>query len=250
MARTRGRPGICAYCGEHAAALEDEHVFPNSWYPSSTPTGAARIKVPSCPKCNRDAGQLEERLQRSWAACIDLNNPAAIGIWDRVHRSLRAEDAHNERDAKARAGNRKKLLAAIQPIPIEQEGRFPGFAAQDPSFMLQSSGSVVVAANAISIEARHVASITEKFVRGLHFATHGSPVPTSVKIDTYVVHERAWSEMLNSLESSTPQGVPPGFVFWHRMAKENPMFAVWYFVIWGQIFLQASTTPIDLSEQS
>jgi hypothetical protein len=243
MARTRGRPGTCAYCNAHATSLEDEHVFPESWYPSTTPADAARIKVPSCSRCNRAYGRVEERLQRQWAACVDTTNPAADGVWDRVLRSLGPEHGRDPRDARVRAGNRRKLKGAIRPVPVSAPGLFPGFHAVEASWALQPSGVLALSAEAVEIDGKDVAAFTEKLVRGLHFRSHDAPLPANVVVKTYVVHHDTWPELLQQVRAMTPQGVPPGFIFWRGVAKDHPMFALWYFLIWGQVFLQASTVP-------
>lgn len=247
MPRTRGRPGTCTYCRAQVASLEDEHVFPDSWYPTTTPADAERIKVPSCSKCNRDYGRTEERLQRQWAACVDATKPAALGIWDRVHRSLRAEYGRDPRDARVRAGNREKMQRAIRPVPVTANGLFPGFRAIEASWSSQPSGLVALSAEAVEIDPNDVAAFTEKLVRGLHFRLHDAPVPADVTVSTYVVNEGAWPELLEKMRAMTPRGVPPGFIFWRGVAKDHPMFALWYFLIWGQVFLQASTRPPGLS---
>jgi hypothetical protein len=101
----------------------------------------------------------------------------------------------------------------------------------------------VLASNAIVVNASDVAAFTEKLVRGLHYRIYDAPVPEDVRVDTFVLREEAWPEHLAKVRSMTPQGVPPGFLFWRGVAAQEPMFAIWYFLIWGQIFLQASTTP-------
>jgi hypothetical protein len=248
MSHLQARPTACAYCRIESERFEDEHVFPESWYPTTTPTGAAKIKVPSCSTCNRNYGRLEERLQRQWAVCIDTTNPAACGVWDRVQRSLRPEDGRNERDARIRAGNRDKLKRSVQTFPAGSAGQFPGFGAIEARWTQQPSGLHVLAADAVKIDAKDVASFTEKLVRGLYYHIHEAPLPDDVAVNTYVVAEDAWPALLKQVRAMTPQGVPPGFIFWRGVAKDQPMYALWYFLIWGQVFLQASTIPPEFAD--
>jgi hypothetical protein len=243
MSSPQTRPAACAYCRVESERFEDEHVFPESWYPSTTPSGTAKLKVPSCSTCNRNYGRLEERLQRQWAVCIDTTNPAAHGVWDRVQRSLRPEDGRNERDARIRAGNRDKLKRSIQSFPAGSAGQFPGFGAIEARWTQQPSGLHALAADAVKIDAKDVASFTEKLVRGLHYLIYDAPLPADVTLRTYVVTKDAWPALLERLHGMTPQGVPPGFIFWRGVEKEHPTFALWFFLIWGQVFVQASTAP-------
>src|SRR4051812_38706332 len=49
----------CAYCGS-APAVDDEHVFPRSWYPDTTPSTVKRVTVPACRSCNVRFKAIEE----------------------------------------------------------------------------------------------------------------------------------------------------------------------------------------------
>lgn len=241
--RARGRPGICAYCRQQTHALEDEHVFPESWYPLDTPSDVARITVPSCTPCNRNYGRLEERLQRQWGACIETSHPAARGVWERASKSLEPERGRNERDTRIRAGNREKLKRSILSVHVETRGVFPGFRPREPSLVPDSSGGGMLMADAMRIDRKDVETFTAKLVRGLHYSVLGHPLPEDVKIRTYVVREEVWPELIDKLSRMTPHGIPPGFVAWRAVAKGDPTFAIWYFLVWGQIFLQAATVP-------
>jgi hypothetical protein len=139
-------------------------------------------------------------------------------------------------------------LRSVRPVPVNASGLFPGFRALEAKWALQSSGLLALSADAVDIDGRDVARFTEKLVRGLHFRMHDGPLPSEVAVKTYVVHQAAWPELRERLRTMTPQGVPPGFIFWRGVAKDHPMFALWYFLIWGQIFLQASTHPPGLND--
>ncbi|MEO8906078.1 MAG: hypothetical protein ABI627_31530 [Polyangiaceae bacterium] len=249
MTRSDARPSVCAYCRVESDRLEDEHVFPESWYPNTTPTGVAKIKVPSCSECNRNYGRTEERLQRQLAVCIDVANPAAQGVWDRVRRSLRPQDGRNARDARIRAGNRDKLMRSVHAAPVGSAGQLPGFGAIEGRLTPEPSGLLTLAADAVKIAAADVASFTEKLVRGLHYCVHEAPLPTDVEVRTYVVSEDEWPALLERTRAMTAQGVPPGFIFWRGAAQDDPMFAFWYFWIWGQVCLQASTVPLKFASR-
>ncbi|MEO7735847.1 MAG: hypothetical protein ABIY55_33135 [Kofleriaceae bacterium] len=53
--------GTCVYCCASPVKVEDEHVFPSSWYPDGTPPSTMLI-VPACRRCNGDFGRVEERM--------------------------------------------------------------------------------------------------------------------------------------------------------------------------------------------
>ncbi|MCC6523417.1 MAG: hypothetical protein IT373_12230 [Polyangiaceae bacterium] len=91
------------------------------------------------------------------------------------------------------------------------------------------------------IDPDDVAAFTEKLVRGLHYRIYDVPLPADVDVETYVVTEETWPALLQRVRVMTPRGVPPGFIFWRSVGEDSPTLAIWYFLIWGQVFLQAST---------
>ena len=243
MAGRRTTSGPCAYCGEHCDSLEQEHVFPASWHPTTTPAHHPRIKVPSCSDCNRAFGRIEERLQRQWALCIDVSFPEALGIWDRVRHSFDPGRSRTPRDARMRTAAREKTKRSVRCIGVSAQGRFPGMGALNARWMRQESGLYGLASDAVIIDASDVSAFTKKLVRGLHYATFNEPLRNSVPIETFVVGEEAWPAVRAQLDRMTPRGTPPGFLFWRGEVVDHPSYAVWYFLIWGQVFLQASTVP-------
>jgi hypothetical protein len=52
----------CVHCGNELADETRDHVFPASWYPSTTPPEVQRWTVPSCTKCNGGLGKMEREL--------------------------------------------------------------------------------------------------------------------------------------------------------------------------------------------
>jgi len=233
------RTGTCVYCQRHTAALEDEHVFPDSWYPTTTPTGTPRIKVPSCPECNREFGRVEERLQRVWAMCIDVADPASKGVYERVSRSLSARHGRNAKDARIRAGTRRKMIQSIAHRPIAARGVFPGFESRGGVWVQQPSGLVALSSRAIPIAASDVEAFTKKLVLGLHFHVSGNPLPENCEVRTYLAKPKS-SPLEVAICSRDPEGVSPGFLYWRGEATDGTI-ALWFFKIWGQIRLQAST---------
>jgi len=120
--------------------------------------------------------------------------------------------------------------------------------AKEAAWVRQSSGLYELSSDALPVSAADVSALTKKLVRGLHFAIFTAPLGRDIRIDTYVVGEEAWPKLLDQVRSMTPQGTPPGFIFWRGASDQHPDFAFWYFLVWGQVFLQASTIPPDVSQ--
>jgi hypothetical protein len=50
------------HCLKHPVQLDWDHVFPESWYPKTTPPNLEKWKVPSCIPSNSALGVIEDRL--------------------------------------------------------------------------------------------------------------------------------------------------------------------------------------------
>src|SRR5580698_10012057 len=80
--------GRCVHCRLKLQKKTKDHVFPDSWYPASTPGNVQRWTVPSCRQCNKDLGALENEVFVPLAMCIDPRKIAAAGISKRALGSL------------------------------------------------------------------------------------------------------------------------------------------------------------------
>ena len=87
MAKRPG-PGVCVHCLKYFDEMTWDHVFPEAWYPSTTPENLAKWKIPSCRRCNKDYGELEEDLLLRLGMCVSPDAAGAAGIGDRVLRSV------------------------------------------------------------------------------------------------------------------------------------------------------------------
>src|SRR5437868_14538801 len=80
--------GKCIHCRKVMAEKTKDHVFPSSWYPDSTPANVQRWTVPSCARCNKDFGAMEEILLVRFGLCVDPRKQAALGIDKKVKRAF------------------------------------------------------------------------------------------------------------------------------------------------------------------
>ena len=87
--------GRCVHCLEHVDALTADHLFPRSWYPTTTPITLEKLKFPACGPCNNEYGRLEEDLRLLLAACVDPKSVAAAGIWAKACDSIDPDKARN-----------------------------------------------------------------------------------------------------------------------------------------------------------
>src|SRR5712664_1013637 len=80
--------GRCVHCGKNPEKLTKDHVFPDSWYPESTPRTVQHWTVPACLPCNGELGLVEKEVFVRLGLCVNPQKVAATGISKRVIRSL------------------------------------------------------------------------------------------------------------------------------------------------------------------
>lgn len=237
--------GQCTYCGTWTNAVEMEHVFPESWYPEPKPAPSIQPCVPSCPACNDRFARVEERVRRYVAAGIDPNAPAALGIWNVVKRSLDPNRARGSNDRIHRQRAKEKFFRELVLVPATEPRTFPGFGHKSPSLFRLPDGRIVWGSPATLLAQSDVDVFGEKLVRGLFRRERGVPLPPDVHVEVFCAKEEAWPEIAEQIQrfALSTRGVPPGFLYWCGFSRDDNAFSVWYFLIWGQLFLQGVSIP-------
>jgi hypothetical protein len=109
MAKNPGT-GRCVHCLKGDVDRNWDHVFPQSWYPDSTPQELEKWQIPSCVPCNDRYGKLERDLIGRLGLTLDSSNPASAGLAEKALRAINPAAAKNEGDAAARDARTKKIL--------------------------------------------------------------------------------------------------------------------------------------------
>src|SRR5712664_1759312 len=118
----KAKPGRCVHCLQVVAAITDDHLFPKSWYPETTPANLEKWKIPACDSCNKAYGKLESELRLQLAACVDPKSEAAAGIWQKVLDALNPAKGRNPLDMRMRKLARQRFLKQLRPaagVPME-----------------------------------------------------------------------------------------------------------------------------------
>jgi hypothetical protein len=119
--------------------MTDDHVFPNSWYPESTPATVQRWTVPCCRTCNKDLGAMEADLLVRLALCLDPDSKPARGLSKKALRSLGIDAGElPPREREHRENRRLKLKAEFIPVAeIEQmPGTIPGIDRKPTEYVV------------------------------------------------------------------------------------------------------------------
>ena len=154
--------GRCIHCLQFHDELTWDHVFPEAWYPDTTPENTEKWKVPSCGPCNNAHGKNEAELLVRFGLCVDPDQLSSVGIVDKALRALNPAAGKSEQDSRARASKHVRILKhAFSGPGIPRQSIYPGFGPQPE---LAEADQV-----AITISARGLKQLTEKVVRGLTY---------------------------------------------------------------------------------
>lgn len=143
----------CIHCLTITDSPEADHVFPDSWYPTSTPSTVQRWTAPSCPPCNRKFGQLEQDLLIRLVLCLDSRSDAARGLDEKVFEALGLDvNGLSEKEKAIRNGLRAKIRSEFVPQAevAEMPGRIPGLGPrpdepQGPGILLPWAALAMIA---------------------------------------------------------------------------------------------------------
>lgn len=227
----RPQPGRCVHCLEVFQELTWDHVFPEAWYPDTTPMNLEKWKIPSCLSCNALHAKGEAELLVRIGLCVDPDNPDNAGIVDKALRALTPSAAKNERDARARAADRQKILDQVFKGPaIPYQAIYPHFGPQ-PGIHDQEIERV-----AVPISATALRRLTEKIVRGLTYIEDGKFVERPYRIKQYVLSDEGAGpvkELLLRFGKMYEQG--PGITVMRAVVPEDEMTAMYGIEIWGRL---------------
>lgn len=192
MAKKKLGPGRCVHCLKDVGERNSDHVFPESWYPDSSPLDVEKWQMPSCIPCNTEHGKIEQDFMVKIALCLDPYDPASASIVQKALRSVKPSAAHNARDAQHRLGKGKRILAnALQGNRIPDHGLYPGMGDRWPDIPGERT--------AILIPKDYFDRITVKIVRGIFFIEDGLFIEPPFKIDVYALPEdgdATWTQAL------------------------------------------------------
>jgi hypothetical protein len=228
--------GKCIHCLSDNVSRNWDHVFPESWYPDTTPDNTAKWVVPSCYKCNMEYGILEQDLMNHLACCIDPTITEISGIYPKVLRSIDAAQAKSPRDARMREANRKKLLKKLlHGTEIPQEGIYPGLG--------ERWGREKDSQIALKISATSIRRLCEKIIRGIYYIEDKKFIEPPYKIDFYALTDAGAKEINNLLEKyGEDYAREPGILVKRVVAHEDGISGFASVQIWGSLRMYASIT--------
>jgi hypothetical protein len=220
---------VCIYC-RNDSAVEEEHVFPDSWYPDTTPPNLPRLKVPSCGRCNDEWEKVERRLGQELAMAVTPGAPEVAGVVERLNRSWQPAQARKPKDREHRAARLQSMARTMKWAPPTL-GK-PQVTVRTPA------GILLRASPARLIDAPLRRLMAEKLIRGLHYAETKTPLDDLTVHAKMLINEPVPYE-LRDVEAILG-GIPPddrlgpGFSY-KRLHAER--ISLWAFLIWGQVLI-------------
>ena len=225
----RPPPGQCVHCLGHFEELTWDHVFPAAWYPDTTPENLEKWKIPSCLPCNALHARSEGELLVRLGLCINPDDPKNSGIVDKALRALDPASAHNDRDARARAADRQKILKQVlESQAIPRQAVYPGFGPHPDMPESEHVG--------VPISATGLRRLTEKIVRGITYVHDRKFIEQPYRVELFVLPEEVTGpieEMLARFGQKHERG--PGITVARALVPEDRMTAVYGIEIWGRL---------------
>jgi hypothetical protein len=225
----RPPPGRCVHCLRHFDELTWDHVFPEAWYPETTPANLEKWKIPSCLECNLIHSKSEGDLLIRFGLCIDPDDPKNAGIVEKTLRAVSAQEGKNEKDAYRREALRQKILKEVfEGDEIPYQAVYPGFGPQ-PGI----HNEVRVA---VPVSATKIRRLVEKIVRGITYIEDEKFVEKPFAIHQYVLSDESASPLKVLLDRfGTVYERGPGITVIRAVTPEDQMTAMYLIEIWGRL---------------
>lgn len=232
MAKKRPPSGRCVHCLQHFGKLTWDHVFPEAWYPNTTPENTEKWKIPSCLNCNGIHSKNEGDLLVRFGLCINPKDTRSAGIADRVMRALKPQFGKSQRDADAREAKRSQILSqSFSGEKIPRSSLYPGFDIE-PKY----SESMAVAVSVHSLQL-----FVEKLVRGLTFIQDNKFIEPSYSIEHHVLSKEDAKPIQEELDRfGVTHECGPGIRVVRAVVPEDRISALFKIEIWGRLTMYAS----------
>jgi len=232
----RPKPGKCVHCLRDHVERNWDHVFPESWYPDTTPPNLYKWQIPSCIPCNSQLGKIEDEFLGLVALCLDPNAPASRGIVQKALRAMNPDAATTPADRKARASLARRVRGhLLEGQAIPPEGIYPTLGEK----WGRSAGQGV----AVRIPAESFRRLTEKIVRGIFFIEDKKYIEPPYRVEFFALDDlgaQPARELVNRFGVTYAR--EPGVIVRRAVVPEDGISSIFEIEFWGQFKTHASVT--------
>lgn len=234
-------PGRCVHCLDEFDFLTSDHVFPDSWYPDTTPENLEKWQMPACSECNKIHGRMENDLLLRFGLCIDPADQKSLGITQKALRSVDPECAKKPKDREHRLKRRNKILRTLVPsATIHDESIFPNFGRY-PGFPAEDQPGVLIAESDLKM-------LGEKLVRGITYVIDKCFIEKDHKVEVFFLRDEAATPILAQLQThGAKYECGPGITVLRVVPHDMPTAALFAIEIWGRLHMYAAVQPLSIS---
>lgn len=227
-------PGRCVHCLKEFDSLTSDHVFPDSWYPETTPKNLEKWQMPACIECNKRHGRMENDLLLRFGLCIDPTEHKSLGIAQKALRSVSPIHAKKDKDREHRLKRRHKVLRTLIPHDlIPEESIFPNFGGHE-GFPPEDQPGVLIAQSDLMM-------LGEKLVRGITYVVDGRFIEKDHKVEVFFLRDNAAAPIVAQLQKhGTIYECGPGIKVIRAVAHDMPTSALFSIEIWGRLCMYAA----------
>jgi hypothetical protein len=224
----RPKPGKCVHCLRDSVERNWDHVFPESWYPDSTPPNLYKWQIPSCIPCNSDLGKIEDEFLGLVALCLDPNAPASQSIVRKALRSMNPAAGTSPADRKARAALARRVrnrLLEGQDIPLS--GVYPTLGERWGRPRGEGIG--------VRIPAECFRRLTEKIVRGIFFLEDKKFIEPPYHVLFFALDDASAQPARELIDQTgVTYAREPGIVVRRAVVPEDGISSMFEIEFWGQ----------------
>jgi hypothetical protein len=236
------KPGPCIHCLKDFDSLNWDHVFPQAWYPDSTPNGLEKWKIPTCYKCNKEYGVIEKDLLVRIGICLDIDDPDTSSIAQKALNSVNPDRAKNSKDRKARKALKRKITSnLIDPSVVPKESIYPEFGPEKA--VEQTAG--------ITLPKIGLERLAEKIVRGISYIEDGLLIRPPYEVSVYIMHDISAFPIIQLLrDHGTIHEREPGIEVVRAVLPEDSSIGLFSITIWKKFKIYAFVGPPDIELRS
>jgi len=214
-----------------------DHVFPQGWYPDTTPKNVEKWKIPSCLPCNNEYSKLEGELLRLLGMCVDPNVPETAGIANRALRSMNTEFGRDERDKSRRKKTAERFVKKLTVGKnIPRHAAYPGLG--------ERWGRPNEEGIAVSVPARYFYRLAEKIIRGIYFLEKHMFIEAPYVFEFYALTDDGAEPIGAFLDQfGSDFALEPGIKVRLASPSEDLLACIAEITIWRQFKMYASVMP-------
>jgi len=236
--------GRCVHCLEEFESLTSDHVFPESWYPETTPENLEKWQMPACSECNGIHGRMENGLLLRFGLCIDPAEHKSLGIAQKALRSVDPTHAKKSKDQEHRLKRRHKVMRTLIPHhSIPEESIFPSFGRYE-DFPPEDQPGVLISRTDLVM-------LGEKLVRGITYVVDRRFIEKDHKIEVFFLREDAAAPIVAQLQKhGTVYEREPGIKITRVVPHDLPTSALFSIEIWGRLRMYAAVQPLSVETEA